>query len=91
MKNKKPVHDISLPELESALEKLIHQFHDHPGVTLIDIGLESIDQQNKQQIALRIHLQKQQPDNDDKIFPAQVNGIPVRLVYVDYELGGQIN
>jgi hypothetical protein len=70
-----------------ARDKLVDRFLDHPEVSLIDIGYDP-DQEgggNAEHIVLRVHVRR--PLTREEIgLPAQVDGIPVRMLVGDYRL-----
>ena len=70
-----------------ARDKLADQFLDHPDVSLIDIGYDP-DREgggNEERIVLRVHVRR--PLTREQVgLPAQIDGIPVRVLVGDYRL-----
>jgi hypothetical protein len=70
-----------------ARDKLVDQFLDHPDVSLIDIGYDP-DREgggNAERIVLRVHVRR--PLTSEEVgLPAQLDGIPVRVLVGDYRL-----
>jgi hypothetical protein len=70
-----------------ARDKLVDQFLDHPDVSLIDIGYDP-DREgegNAERIVLRVHVRR--PLTREEVgLPAQIDGIPVRVMVGDYRL-----
>jgi len=70
-----------------ARDKLADQFLDHPDVSLIDIGYDP-DREgggNAERIVLRVHVRR--PLTKEELdLPAQIDGIPVRVLVADYRL-----
>jgi hypothetical protein len=70
-----------------ARDKLADQFLNHPDVSLIDIGSDPDreDNGNAEHLVLRVHVRR--PLTSEEVgLPAQVNGIPVRVLVGDYRL-----
>ena len=70
-----------------ARDKLADQFLDHPDVSLIDIGYDPDPEGggNARRIVLRVHVRR--PLTSEEVgLPAQIDGIPVRVLVGDYRL-----
>lgn len=65
-----------------ARDQLAAQVLTHPDVSLIDIGLDAQDASDTP--VLRVHVR--QSDGATLNIPSEVDGIPVRVIYGDYEL-----
>jgi hypothetical protein len=70
-----------------ARDKLANQLLNHPGVSLIDIGYEVNEEGKKisNHIALRVHIRQASVKETLKL-PADIEGVPVRVVTADYKL-----
>jgi hypothetical protein len=66
----------------SARDQLAAQLLNHPGVSLIDIGLDP--QGLSQAPVLRVHVRQASVALPN--LPGEIGGIPIRLVYGDYTL-----
>ena len=75
----------NLERAQTARQKLANQFLDHPEVSLIDIGYDSESRDRKEQIVLRVHL-RQTAAQEKLQIPAEIDGIPVRVLYADFRL-----
>jgi hypothetical protein len=75
----------NLERAQTARQKLANQFLDHPEVSLIDIGYDSESRDRKEQIVLRVHL-RQTAAQEKLQIPAEINGIPVRVLHADFRL-----
>jgi len=70
-----------------ARDKLTDQLLNHPGVSLIDIGYEVNEKGQKisNHIVLRVHI-RQASIRETLKLPAEIEGVPVRVVIADYKL-----
>jgi hypothetical protein len=68
-----------------ARKQLAAMYRSNPDVSLVDIGLDSLEQGFDPQIVLRLHL-RQAFDPDEFAAPAEIDGFPVRIIYSDYHL-----
>lgn len=76
-----------LDRLQKARDKLAAQLHNHPGVSMIDAGFDpqqDMDQADRQ-VVLRVHLSGAASAADLNL-PDEVDGIPVRVIRVNYRL-----
>ena len=73
-----------------ARDKLADQFLTHPAVSLIDIGYDLDPESGAPtgQIVLRVHVRRSSAAQALALVPcpAEVDGIPVRVVAADYRL-----
>jgi hypothetical protein len=70
-----------------ARDKLVDQFINHPDVSLIDIGYD-LDPESgaaTDRIVLRVHMRRSLA-REALGLPAEIDGIPVRVVVADYRL-----
>lgn len=67
-----------------ALDKLTKEFLRHPDVSLIDIGLKLDNGHLTDEVVLRIHVRKHAIPSGRWPFPKQIDGIPVIVMYGDY-------
>ena len=65
-----------------ARDQLAAQLLGHPGVSLIDIGLDP--QGMSDTPVLRVHIR--QDDAPARNIPGEISGIPIRAIYGDYSL-----
>jgi hypothetical protein len=75
--------------LRRALEKLSGEFLGHPDVSLIDFGHQLVDGRPTDNVVLRIHLNRHWmnvPPAERPTFPAQVDEIPVVVMFGDYTI-----
>ena len=70
---------------QAARKKLADQFLEHPEVSLIDIGLDPESPDSAKPIVLRIHL-RQTAAQEKLQIPAEIDGIPVRVLRADFRL-----
>lgn len=63
---------------EEARDKLASLLLDHPGVSMIDIGLLGADEE----LVLRVHLRADAAPVPE--IPAELDGIPVRVLRGEY-------
>lgn len=75
----------ALLKAKKALNKLTRDLSNHPDVRLIDMGFDRDQNKGMSEIVLRIHLSK---SADRTRFPKEVDGIPVKIIFTDYELQG---
>lgn len=70
-----------------ARDKLVDQFLDHPGVSLIDIGYDLDPEVGEatDRIVLRVHVGRSLT-REMLGLPTEIDGIPVRVVVADYRL-----
>lgn len=68
-----------------ARQVLSEQFLYQPGVSLIDIGFDPQDHGDSPRLALRVHIRRF-VDPGMLGLPAEIDGIPVRVVVGDYHL-----
>jgi hypothetical protein len=70
-----------------ARDKLADQFLKHPDVGLIDIGydLDAKSGEDTERIVLRVHVGRSLT-REMLGLPAEIDGIPVRVVVADYRL-----
>jgi hypothetical protein len=59
----------------------------HPGITMIDLGYDQdpATGQTGDRVVLRVHV-KRGVARESLGLPAEVNGIPVRVIFADYQL-----
>lgn len=77
-----------LDRARRARDKLGDRFLGHPDVRLIDIGRDPDETENNKatkRIVLRVHV-KQSLSTEKLGLPAEIDGIPVRVVVADYRL-----
>jgi hypothetical protein len=70
--------------LRHALDKLTKEFLRHPDVSLIDIGLKLDNGHSTDEVVLRIHVRKHEIPSRGWPFPKQIDGIPIIIMYSDY-------
>jgi hypothetical protein len=70
-----------------ARDKLVSLLLDHPEVNLIDIGLDP-EPAGGGQVVLRVHLRRLS-DRPAISIPAEVDGIPVRVLGGNYRIEDQ--
>ena len=63
-----------------ARDQLMAQVMSHPGVRMVDIGIDPQGQSRTP--VLRVHVRQEHADNIE--LPRQIEGIPVRLITGDY-------
>jgi hypothetical protein len=73
--------------LRQARDRLAGQILDHPDVSMVDIGYDTQPEagQAERQVVLRVHLRGLAAANDLNL-PAEVDGIPVRVITAQYGL-----
>lgn len=68
-----------------ARDRLSEQFLYQPGISLIDIGFDPQDHSDSPRLVLRVHIRRFV--NPGMLgLPAEIDGIPVRVVSGDYQL-----
>jgi hypothetical protein len=70
-------HDARWAAVRRARDRLLALVGDDPGVRMVDIGLD----EDAETLVLRVHLD---PAADAPAVPAEVDGVPVRLLRADY-------
>jgi len=71
--------------LRRTRDKLAAQIGDHPEISLIDIGLDPMSQEQPPAVVLRVHVRKQWTQQEVPI-PQQVDGTRIVVVPGDYQL-----
>lgn len=68
-------------------DKLLDQFIEHPDVSLIDIGYDMDPKGGEatERIVLRVHVRRSLA-REALALPTEIDGVPVRVVVVDYRL-----
>ncbi len=77
----------STESARKALDKLVQQYLRHPAVSLIDMGEDPEHWRGEPSstIVLRLHV-RPGADLDAMHIPAEIDGIPVRIITADYHL-----
>jgi hypothetical protein len=76
--------DTGLDRTRRARDALAARLLGHPAVSLVDIGLDPYAPQSLIPV-VRVHLHRQ-ASRENLNIPAEVDGVPVRLVTGDYRL-----
>ncbi len=68
-----------------ARDQLAQQLSQQPGVSLIDIGFDPESTADPKPVVVRVHLRRLS-DQAALGIPAEIDGVPVRVVQGDYRL-----